>query len=86
MAVLVQRLVEAEYAFVVHTVNPSTNDKNEMYAEIVVGLGEVLVGNFPGRALGFSMKKDMSEPPHVSVLFARPSVTIHTRMCIAFTT
>lgn len=61
MAVLVQRLVEAEYAFVVHTVNPSNNDEKEMYAEIVVGLGEVLVGNFPGRALGFSMKKDMSE-------------------------
>ena len=43
MAVLVQRLVEAEYAFVVHTVNPSNDDKDYMYAEVVVGLGETLV-------------------------------------------
>merc|ERR1712216_178204 len=57
MAVLVQRLVEAEYAFVIHTVNPSNDDKDYMYAEVVVGLGETLVGNFPGRALGFSMRK-----------------------------
>ena len=28
MAVLVQRLVEAEYALVVHTVNPSNDDKD----------------------------------------------------------
>eukprot|EP00291_Cryptomonas_curvata_P021640 CAMPEP_0172172742 /NCGR_PEP_ID=MMETSP1050-20130122/12626_1 /TAXON_ID=233186 /ORGANISM="Cryptomonas curvata, Strain CCAP979/52" /LENGTH=1504 /DNA_ID=CAMNT_0012844337 /DNA_START=29 /DNA_END=4543 /DNA_ORIENTATION=- len=65
MAVLVQRLVEAEYAFVVHTVNPSSGDTAEMYAEVVVGLGEVLVGNFPGRALGFSMRKDGRAAPTV---------------------
>jgi len=65
MAVLVQRLVEAEYAFVVHTVNPSSGDTTEMYAEVVVGLGEVLVGNFPGRALGFAMRKDGHSPPRV---------------------
>eukprot|EP00292_Cryptomonas_paramecium_P002089 CAMPEP_0113682442 /NCGR_PEP_ID=MMETSP0038_2-20120614/12666_1 /TAXON_ID=2898 /ORGANISM="Cryptomonas paramecium" /LENGTH=1530 /DNA_ID=CAMNT_0000601513 /DNA_START=87 /DNA_END=4675 /DNA_ORIENTATION=- /assembly_acc=CAM_ASM_000170 len=65
MAVLVQRLVEAEYAFVVHTVNPSNGDKQEMYAEVVVGLGEVLVGNFPGRALGFAMRKDGKSPARV---------------------
>ena len=68
MAVLVQRLVEAEYAFVVHTVNPSGDDENEMYAEVVVGLGEVLVGNFPGRALGFSMRKDESSGPQIKSL------------------
>jgi len=43
MAVLVQRLVEAEYALVVHTVNPSNDDKDYMYAEVVVGLGETLL-------------------------------------------
>ncbi|EKX44106.1 hypothetical protein GUITHDRAFT_72452 [Guillardia theta CCMP2712] len=68
MAVLIQRLVEAEYAFVIHTVNPATGDSTEMYAEIVVGLGETLVGNFPGRALGFSMKKDGSGDPTVHSL------------------
>jgi alpha-glucan,water dikinase len=68
MAVLVQRLVEAEYAFVIHTVNPSSNDSSYMYAEVVVGLGETLVGNFPGRALGFQMKKDGSSPPEIQSL------------------
>jgi len=68
MAVLVQRLVEAEYAFVLHTVNPSTNDAAYMYGEVVVGLGETLVGNFPGRALGFQMRKDMSAAPEVQSL------------------
>ena len=48
MSVLVQPVVDADYAFVIHTVNPSSNDETELYAEVVMGLGEVLVGNFPG--------------------------------------
>src|SRR5206468_4145461 len=51
MAVLIQPVVEAEYAFVIHTTNPSTGNRDELYAEVVLGLGETLVGNFPGRAL-----------------------------------
>lgn len=69
MAVLIQQLVEAEYAFVIHTVNPITGDRKELYAEIVLGLGEVLVGNYPGRALSFSAKKAAPEPK----LLAYPS-------------
>jgi alpha-glucan,water dikinase len=57
MSVLVQPVVDADYAFVIHTVNPSSNDETELYAEVVMGLGEVLVGNFPGRALSFAVKK-----------------------------
>jgi len=57
MSVLVQPVVDADYAFVIHTVNPSSNDESELYAEVVMGLGEVLVGNFPGRALSFAVKK-----------------------------
>ena len=57
MSVLVQPVVDADYAFVIHTVNPSSNDKRELYAEVVMGLGEALVGNYPGRALAFSVKK-----------------------------
>ena len=57
MSVLVQPVVDADYAFVIHTANPSTNDPTELYAEVVMGLGEVLVGNYPGRALSFAMKK-----------------------------
>ena len=51
MAVLIQQVVEADYAFVLHTVNPLTNRREELYLEAVVGLGETLVGNYPGRAL-----------------------------------
>lgn len=43
MAVLLQELVTPDFAFVLHTVNPLTRNENEVYAEIVVGLGETLV-------------------------------------------
>jgi alpha-glucan, water dikinase len=57
MAVLIQPVIEADYAFVVHTANPSNSNRNELYGEVVLGLGETLVGNFPGRALGFVLNK-----------------------------
>jgi alpha-glucan,water dikinase len=57
MAVLVQQVVEAEYAFVIHTTNPLTGNADELYAEVVLGMGETLVGNHPGRALGFVCRK-----------------------------
>ena len=57
MAVLIQAVVEADYAFVLHTVNPSTGNADELYGELVLGLGETLVGNFPGRALSFAWSK-----------------------------
>ena len=62
MAVLIQQVVEAEYAFVIHTVNPFTRERNELYAEVVLGLGETIVGNYPGRALGFFCGKESPEP------------------------
>jgi alpha-glucan,water dikinase len=51
MAVLIQQVVPADYAFVIHTVNPTNGNRDELYAEVVLGLGETLVGNHPGRAL-----------------------------------
>ena len=51
MAVLIQQVVPADYAFVIHTVNPTNQNRNELFAELVLGLGETLVGNHPGRAL-----------------------------------
>ncbi len=57
MAVLVQQVVPAEYAFVIHTANPLTGNRGEVFAEVVLGLGETLVGNYPGRALGFIARK-----------------------------
>lgn len=62
MAVLIQQIVEAEYAFVIHTANPTTCDRQELYAELVPGLGESLVGNHPGRALGFCQRRGETVP------------------------
>jgi alpha-glucan,water dikinase len=62
MAVLVQEVVEAEYAFVIHTVNPTNRKREELYAEVVLGLGETLVGNYPGRALSFICNKSDLRP------------------------
>ncbi|BDA48979.1 Alpha-glucan water dikinase, chloroplastic [Coccomyxa sp. Obi] len=53
MAVLLQQVVPAEYAFVLHTANPVTGKLGEVFGEVVVGMGEALVGNHPGRALSF---------------------------------
>eukprot|EP00249_Psilotum_nudum_P023740 c28967_g1_i1 orf=621-4901(-) len=57
MAVLVQEIVRADYAFVIHTTNPANGDTSEIYAEVVKGLGETLVGAYSGRALSFVAKK-----------------------------
>ncbi|KAI3779441.1 hypothetical protein L2E82_09160 [Cichorium intybus] len=65
MAVLVQEIINADYAFVIHTTNPSSGDPSEIYAEVVKGLGETLVGAYPGRALSFISKKDKLDSPKV---------------------
>ncbi|KAI3816782.1 hypothetical protein L1987_16486 [Smallanthus sonchifolius] len=65
MAVLVQEIINADYAFVIHTTNPSSGDPSEIYAEVVKGLGETLVGAYPGRALSFIAKKDKLDSPKV---------------------
>ena len=38
MAVLCQPVVNAKYAFVLHTVHPQTNDQTEIYGELVCGM------------------------------------------------
>ena len=57
MAVLIQQVIAADYAFVIHTVNPINGRDDEISAEVVPGLGETLVGNYPGRSLGFVCRK-----------------------------
>ncbi|KAI3425011.1 hypothetical protein D9Q98_008393 [Chlorella vulgaris] len=54
VAVLLQQVVPAQYAFVLHTADPLSGKKGELHGELVVGMGEALVGNYPGRALSFS--------------------------------
>jgi len=66
MAVLIQEVVEADYSFVIHTANPVTGERDEIYAEVVLGLGETLVGNYPGRALSYTCRKGESEPQLLS--------------------
>lgn len=59
MAVLVQRVVPAAYAFVIHTRNPATGDDGEVFCELVAGLGEAIVsGAVPGSALAFAARKE----------------------------
>lgn len=56
MAVLAQPLIDAKYAFVIHTRSPLTGAKaDEQLVELCVGLGESLVSNSPGRALSASV-------------------------------
>ena len=57
MAVLLQPVVPVSYAWVAHTLNPVNGSADEVYVEIVVGLGEVLVGSYPGRSLGGVVNK-----------------------------
>jgi alpha-glucan,water dikinase len=61
MAVLIQEMVPARYAYVIHTVHPFSGNKEEVYAEVVLGLGETLAGNYPGRALSFTWHKASGE-------------------------
>ena len=58
MAVLCQKIIPSDYAFVIHTKNPSKNDTNEVYCEIVYGMGETLVGSFEGQYLSFIYNKN----------------------------
>lgn len=54
MSVLVQEVIPASYAFVLHTADPLTGEAGKVHGELVVGMGEALVGNYPGRALSFT--------------------------------
>jgi alpha-glucan,water dikinase len=62
MAVLVQEVVDAEYGFVIHTANPISGNREELYAEVVLGLGETLVSNQPGNALRIVCSKERLDP------------------------
>lgn len=80
MAVLLQKVVnKIEYAFVLHTADPLSGDKDTLFGEVVVGMGETLVGSYPGRALSFtaskltcSLDKVLSYPSKRTGIFANP--------------
>lgn len=83
MAVLVQEIINADYAFVIHTTNPSSGDDSEIYAEVVKGLGETLVGAYPGRALSFICKKSDLKSPQVLGYPSKP-IGLFIRRSIIF--
>ena len=72
MAVLIQEVVDAEYGFVIHTANPLSGNREELYAEVVLGLGETLVSNHPGSALRIACPKGELDPR----ILAYPSKSI----------
>lgn len=61
MGVLVQPLVPADCAFVLHSADPLTGDADRLHGELVLGMGETLVGNAPGSALSFEVRGRGSE-------------------------
>jgi hypothetical protein len=71
MAVLVQPLIYAAYAFVIHTRSPLPGAKeDEQLVELCIGLGESLVSNSPGRALSASVGP--SQKPVVHTYPSKP--------------
>lgn len=72
LAVLVQPLAFARYAFVIHTRSPLANaHREDALIEVVVGLGESLVSNSPGRALSASVGPS-GTPIEVHTLPSKP--------------
>lgn len=73
MEVQGQKVVDAEYAFVIHTTNPIAHDSNEIYAEAVASLSVTWFGNAPGQALGFTVRKVEDLDDVVPVVRSYPS-------------
>jgi phosphoglucan,water dikinase len=76
MAVLVQELVGSDFCFVLHTVNPITQNARELYAEIAVGLGESLVSAATA-ASPYRLSCDKESANVVPIAFANFSQAAH---------
>ncbi|XP_020533738.1 alpha-glucan water dikinase 2 isoform X2 [Jatropha curcas] len=83
MAVLVQEVICGDYAFVMHTKNPISGDSSEIYTEIVKGLGETLVGAYPGRAMSFITKKSNLKFPIVTG-YPSKNVGLYSKQSVIF--
>ncbi|XP_042987360.1 alpha-glucan water dikinase 2 isoform X2 [Carya illinoinensis] len=83
MAVLVQEVICGQYAFVTHTKNPLSGDTSEIYTEVVKGLGETLVGAYPGRAMSFITKKT-SLMSHVVIGYPSKLIGLYCKQSIIF--
>ncbi|KAG8654882.1 hypothetical protein MANES_05G189000v8 [Manihot esculenta] len=83
MAVLIQEVISGDYAFVIHTKNPLSGDASEIYTEIVKGLGETLVGAYPGRAMSFITKKSNLRFPIVTG-YPSKNIGLYSKKSIIF--
>eukprot|EP00257_Ricinus_communis_P020529 XP_015579774.1 LOW QUALITY PROTEIN: alpha-glucan water dikinase 2 [Ricinus communis] len=83
MAVLIQEVICGDYAFVIHTKNPLTGDASEIYIEIVKGLGETLVGAYPGRAMSFITKKSNINFPIV-ISYPSKNIGLYSKKSLIF--
>ncbi|ESQ54882.1 hypothetical protein EUTSA_v10024230mg [Eutrema salsugineum] len=83
MAVLIQEVICGDYAFVIHTNNPVSGDSSEIYTEIVKGLGETLVGAYPGRAMSFITKKTNLKSPIV-INYPSKRIGLYSKLSIIF--
>lgn len=61
MAVLVQQQLSPDLSFVLHTVSPLDGDKDTMYAELAVGLGETLASGTRGSPWRLAVNKSTGE-------------------------
>ena len=82
MAVLVQQVVPADYAYVIHTVNPTNGNRDELYAEMVLGLGRNAgrQSSRPRLAPGLQQNDRPPEHPRLSeqehrALWRRPDIS-----------
>lgn len=62
MAVLVQQQLSPDLSFVLHTVNPLDGDRDTMYAELAVGLGETLASGTRGSPWRLAVNKSSGLP------------------------
>ena len=67
IAVVVQKQLSPDLSFVLHTVSPLDGDKDTMYAELAVGLGETLASGTRGSPWRLAVSKS-SGGLHVSGL------------------
>lgn len=42
MGILIQEMVDSQFSFIIHTVNPMNDDQDQVYMEVAVGQGETL--------------------------------------------
>ncbi|MFH0925254.1 MAG: PEP/pyruvate-binding domain-containing protein [bacterium] len=65
LSVIIQQLISTDYAFVVHTCNPINWDRNQIYIELVQGLGESLVSGTEGHGYSFIYDKSLEKANRV---------------------